>query len=216
MNKKYLFFGLFLAAVLIIFSVFVLIVVSEFLINQNSEGRLYDSVESIPKKKVGLVLGSSPLTSFGTINRFYEFRIDAAEELFRAGKVDFLLLSGDNSTPEYNEPQAMKDDLVERGIPEDRIFLDYAGFRTWDSIIRAKEVFGENDFVVISQKFHNQRALFVASQNGITAIGFNAQDVPTAISPRVWLRERLASVNAVVDVLIGREPKFFGDQIVIE
>lgn len=215
MHKKWIKVVLVVFAVLV-FVFFVLVLSSEALINSNSKGRLYDSISEIPSKKVGLLLGASKFTADGRVNLFYKHRLDAAVELYEAGKIKFILASGDNSTVEYNEPQTMKDDLIERGIPEEKIFLDYAGFRTWDSVVRAKAVFGEDDFIVVSQQFHNQRALYVATQNGISAIGFNAEDVPVSVSPRVWIRERLASVNTIFDVLIGRDPKFFGDQIVIE
>ena len=137
--------------------------INDSIISNSTQLQTYSFIEDIPQKKVGLVLGTSKYISNGQDNLFYVYRLNAAKELFENQKVEFLILSGDNSTNQYNEPQTMKTDLVELGIPEDKIFLDYAGFRTLDSVIRAKEIFSEDDFTIISQEFHNQRALFIAN-----------------------------------------------------
>lgn len=165
--------------------------------------------------KVALLLGSNKYISDGRENLFFTYRIDATVDLYRAGKIDNILISGDNGTAEYSEPEMMQTDLIAKGIPASHIYLDFAGFRTWDSVIRANKVFLENDFVIVSQAFHNKRALYIAKANGIEAIAFNAKDVPVARSPRVWLRERLARVKVVLDVLFRTQPKFLGEPIPI-
>jgi SanA protein len=121
------------------------------------------------------------------------------------------LVSGDNSQKDYDEPTDFKKDLIAKGIPEDRIFLDYAGFRTLDSIVRAKEVFGQTSITIISQKFHNQRAIYIAKQFGIDAIGFNAKDVYNS-----HFREYLARSKASLDLVFNVQPKFLGEKIVIK
>ncbi len=133
-------------------------------ISSYSKGRLYDSPTDIPHYHTALLLGTSPVGRFGGPNAFFIARINATAELYEAGKVDRILVSGDNRHKNYNEPQAMKKALMEKGIPEDIIFLDYAGFRTYDSVVRAKEVFGQKSFIVVSQKFHNERAVFIAGK----------------------------------------------------
>ena len=127
-----------------------------------SEEKIYSSVDSIPHNKVALLLGTNPLNRLGRPNSYFTNRINTAAELYRAGKVDFIIASGDNHTKQYDEPTAMRDSLMAHGVPEDRIILDFAGFRTLDSVVRAKEVFGCDSLTIISQADHNARALYLA------------------------------------------------------
>lgn len=189
---------------------------ADAVVEQSAEGKVYTSVQNIPEKKVALLLGTNKYTMSGRENLFYIYRVQAIEDLYKAGKIEFVLISGDNGREEYNEPEQMRDDLITEGIPEENIYLDYAGFRTWDSIIRANKVFLENDFIIVSQEFHNKRALYIAEKNDIDAIAFNATDVPVARSPRIWLRERLARVKLLLDVLFNTDPRFLGETITIE
>lgn len=189
---------------------------ADAVVEQSAEGKVYTSVQNIPEKKVALLLGTNKYTMSGRENLFYIYRVQAIEDLYKAGKIEFVLISGDNGREEYNEPEQMRDDLITEGIPEENIYLDYAGFRTWDSIIRANKVFLENDFIIVSQEFHNKRALYIAKKNDIDAIAFNATDVPVARSPRIWLRERLARVKLLLDVLFNTDPRFLGETITIE
>src|SRR5690606_36680490 len=138
---------------------------------------IYTSVEDIPHRKVGVVLGTSKYLRNNRINLYYQYRIDATVALYKAGKIDYVLISGDNGSQYYDEPTTFKEDLVRLGIPENKIYLDYASFRTLDSIVRANKVFLLNDFTVISQNFHNQRALAIAGHYDLDVIAFNAQDV---------------------------------------
>ncbi len=127
-----------------------------------------------------------------------------------------MLVSGDNSTIHYDEPNMFKEDLIKMGIPSEKIFLDYAGFRTLDSVVRAKEVFQEDDFIIISQPFHNERALFIADQKDIKAIAFNAKSVGKSYGFKTQVREKLARVKTVLDLYILRtKPKFLGKKIFI-
>ena len=125
-------------------------------------------------------------------------------------------MSGDNSKKDYNETEDMKFSLMEKGVPENRIFEDFAGFRTLDSVVRSKEIFGQSQITIISQKFHNERAVFLAQYYDINAIGYNAKEVSINYGLKTHLREYLARVNAVLDVYIfKKEPKFLGDRVVI-
>lgn len=185
-------------------------------VSKSVEQQLYDHIETIGHHKVGLLLGTSKYAAGHRINLYYKYRIEAAVRLFRAGKIDFILVSGDNRALSYNEPQMMKKDLVAAGIPEGRVVLDYAGLRTLDSVVRSDAVFGAVDIVIISQRFHNERALFIANRKGIRAVAFNAQDPPARFHIKVWIREKLARVKMMLDLWMNKQPRFFGDKIAIE
>ena len=178
--------------------------------------QLYSDVQQIPHNKVGLLLGTAKFLKDGWINYYYQYRIDAAVALFQAGKIDFILISGDNGTEHYNEPETMQADLIARGIPKEKIFLDYAGFRTLDSILRCREVFGESKVTVISQPFHNQRAIFIANHKEVAAIGFNARDVNRYGGLRTQAREKLARVKMLLDLVFDKQAKFYGEKIKIQ
>lgn len=166
--------------------------------------------------KVALLLGTSSHLINGNKNRYFEYRMDAAAELFHQHKVEYILVSGDNRQKNYNEPIAMQKALKSRGVPEENIVLDYAGFRTFDSMIRAKEVFGQSEFVVVSQKFHNERAVYIARHSSIDAYGYNARDVEASAGLKTRLREVLARVKMMLDLyVLNTEPHFLGEKIII-
>lgn len=175
--------------------------------------QLREDIHTIEHNRVGLVLGTSKYVAKGRINLYYKYRIEAAVELYKAGKIDFILVSGDNRTSHYNEPETMKKDLIEAGVPAAHIFLDYAGFRTLDSIVRSDAVFTAGAITIISQRFHNERALFIANRKNIKAIAYNAQDPPERYQVKVLLREKLARVKMCLDLLFNKQPRFFGDKI---
>ena len=175
---------------------------------------VYDSVELIPANKVGLIMGTSKTIGSGIENLYFKYRIDAAVELYKAGKIKYIIVSGDNRSIYYNEPMNMKKELMKRGIPELVIYLDYAGFRTFDSVIRGKEIFGQSSFTIISQEFQNKRAIFIARHFGINAIGYNAKDVDSYASFKTKTREILARVKVYTDIYItNTQPKFLGYKI---
>ncbi len=202
-------------ALLLVFLTISMILTSLW-IDFKARGKTYDSVEQIPKNKVGLVLGTIKSLGNGQTNLYYTYRINAAVALFEAGKIEFILISGDNGSTEYDEPSEFKNDLIKKGIPEERIFLDYAGFRTLDSVVRAKEIFGQNSITIISQQFHNERAIYLAQNYGINAVAYNAKDVNSHYGLKTRLREYLARANASLDVVFDTEPKFLGDKIEIK
>lgn len=192
------------------------ILLSNSVISSAAEGKTFSAVDEVPTNRVGLVLGTAKNLVGGQPNRYYSNRISATIALYKAGKIEFVLVSGDNGTQYYNEPKTIKKDLIEGGIPAERIYLDYAGFRTLDSVVRAKEVFGLERVTVISQKFHNERAIYLAEKKGLTAMGFNAKDVSGNSGLKVHLREYLARVKVFVDLMFNTQPKFFGEKIKIE
>lgn len=174
-----------------------------------SAGRLYSDAAVVPYKRAAVVLGCGKYVRDGRLNLFYVYRIEAAAELWHAGKIDAVLISGDNSRPDYDEPSEMKADLVAMGVPADYITLDYAGFRTLDSVHRAEAVFGLEDYIIVSQPFHCERAVFLARQKGQSVIGFCAVDVRGAGGVRVRFREAFARVRSILDIL-GRRPARYG------
>ncbi|WP_237465796.1 SanA/YdcF family protein [Vibrio stylophorae] len=179
-------------------------------------GRIYDDVAQIPPRGVALVLGTSKYIG-RNLNPFYQYRIDAARELYRQRKVDAFLLSGDNAHRSYNEPITMRRDLLAAGIPGDKIHLDYAGFRTLDSIVRAKEVFETNHFVVVSQGFHCERALFIADYKEIDAICLAVPSPDGSAGRKIRIREAFARVKAVLDLYFtDQQPKFLGPKVPID
>jgi len=189
---------------------------SNKVIIKNAEEKLFNTTETIPKNKVGLLLGTVKYLSDGRVNLYYQFRLNAAVELYKAKKIDFILVSGDNGSEGYDEPTDFKNDLIKAGIPEDKIYLDYAGFRTLDSVVRVKEIFGQTSVTIISQQFHNERALYLANHFEVDAIGFNAKGVSGKKAIKVQLREYLARVKVFVDILFNIKPKFLGEPIEIK
>ncbi len=187
-----------------------------YIINTFSEGKTFQYVNDIPQNEVGIVLGTAKKIAGGSPNLFYTYRIEATVALFKAKKIKFILVSGDNGTRYYNEPATIKSDLINAGIPADKIFLDFAGFRTLDSIVRAKEVFGLQSVTIISQEFHNQRAIYLAEKKGLKAIGFNAKDISGNSGLKVHIREYLARVKVFIDLTFNTKPKFYGEHIEIE
>ena len=189
------------------------ILYSNIRIDRYAKERLYDTVSTVPHYHTALVLGTSPIGRNGGPNLYFLSRIDATAKLYEAGKIDRILVSGDNRKEEYNEPEEMKKALVDKGIPEEVIFLDYAGFRTFDSVVRAKEVFGQSEFIVVSQKFHNERAVFIAGKKGIKAAGFNAADVRASYGFLTHVREWGARCKVFIDLLFGKKPHFLGEPV---
>lgn len=192
------------------------ILLCNYIIESSADGKTFFRLEEVPKNKVGLVLGTSSKLIGGLANPYYTFRISATVKLYNAKKIDFILVSGDNGTPYYDEPTVFKKDLVAAGVPAEKIFLDYAGFRTLDSMVRAKEVFGLEQVTIISQKFHNERAIYLADHKGLTAIGFNAKDIEGNQGLKVRLREYLARVKVFIDLALNTQPKIVGERIEIK
>lgn len=181
-------------------------------VQRTSQGRVFLDAAKTPARPVGLVLGTSPRFRGGP-NPFFERRLDAAAALYRARKVRCLLVSGDHGTRYYNEVEAMRRGLVRRGVPNERIALDHAGFRTLDSLVRAKKVFHIEAAVVVTDGFHLPRALYLARQNGIDAVGLSSVPVSTRIAPWPATREIAARALMMVDVLTGRQPRLLGPRI---
>lgn len=204
-----------LISLLLIFGAIGSIIIADYLVVSKTKNSLFENVKTIPYKKVGVVLGTAKKARNGYLNRYFKYRIEATVALYRARKIKYILVSGDNSRKGYNEPEDMKNALIARGVPASRIFMDFAGFRTLDSVVRAKEVFGQDSFTVISQKFHNERAVYLAHLEGMEVVAFNAKDVNIKYGIKTKIREKLARVKVFIDYLTGKEPKFLGKKIII-
>ncbi|MDB5257752.1 MAG: vancomycin high temperature exclusion protein [Chitinophagaceae bacterium] len=194
----------------------ILIIAADYTIEKSTDAFVYSDTTNIPHNKTALLLGTAKLLKSGYINHYYQNRITAAVMLYKAKKIDYIVISGDNSVKDYNEPEDMQNDLIRQGVPADKIFLDYAGFRTFDSVVRMNKIFGQTSFTVISQEFHNRRAIYIAQQKGLKAVGFNADDVSVSYGFKTQVREKLARVDVFVDLLNRTEPKFLGDPIEIK
>ncbi|MEC5394847.1 SanA/YdcF family protein [Bergeyella sp. RCAD1439] len=188
---------------------------SHHTIQSETQDRITEDLTSLPAQKVGLVLGTSKTLANGYKNYYFYYRIDAAERLYKSGKVRYLIVSGDHSLKHYNEPEDMTNELVARGIPREHIFQDFAGLRTLDSVLRAQTIFGQKAFIIISQKFHNERAVFIARKHGIEAYGYNAEDVNRYAGFKTQIREYFARAKVFLDFLFGVTPKFGGEKITI-
>jgi len=202
-----LFAGLILC--LVVFSLAVDAYVGSF-----SDNKMFSDINDVPHCRAALVLGCVRIYD-GHVNLFYLHRINAAVALWNSGKIDAILVSGDNSREDYDEPTSMKEDLVARGVPAEYITLDYAGFRTLDSIVRAEKVFNLNDYIVVSQPFHCSRAIYLASRYDQNVFGYCARDVKSAAGLKMRLREVLARNKALLDILTNKNPKYLGKQEIV-
>ncbi len=215
-NMKKLLKMVFKFIIVCIILIIVIIIIAEYTIVKSSKDYIFDSAEQLPDSQVVLVLGTSPRAAGGRQNLFYIYRINAAKHLYDLGKAKAFIVSGDNRKLTYNEPQAMQNSLEELGVPKEIIYPDYTGFRTLDSVIRINKIFGQKTFIIVSQKFHNERAVYIARKNGLNAYAYNAEDVPVKYSPKTFIRERFARVKVFIDILFKKQPKFLGEPVEIK
>lgn len=196
-----------------LFAIGMTVLICNVVVTANSRGKTFDNASDIPYNKVGLLLATSPITPGGTYNYYFDNRIKAADELYKAGKIEFIIASGGDYTQTQkngcDEPQAILDSLVAQGIPANRIILDYDGTRTLNSIAKAKEVYNLDSLTLISQKYHNERAIYLANKYGIHAIGYSAQPSPIRCNRiKNTLREYLARVKMFIDLMFASDPIF--------
>jgi SanA protein len=203
------------AIIIALFCLIAIIGTVNYWVIRTTAKQIYSDVKLIPENRVGLLLGTSKYQDKARhiINPYYQNRIDAAVALYMAGKIDYIIVSGDSSLF-YNEPELMKNDLIARGVPAERIYADNAGLRTLDSILRCHDVFGIDQITIISQHFHNERAVFIANHKNITAIAFDAKDGDTYWQVRI--RESLARVKMVYDLLFNTQAKYYGEKVEIK
>ncbi len=188
-----------------------IVALSSYWFVQRAAGRHYNSLEAVPPQQVALLLGTSSRTTHGTPNPFFYARIRAAASLYQAGKVRYILASGDNRHRSYNEPQRMQEALIAYGVPQSAIYLDHAGYRTLDSVIRAARIFNLSRYIIVSQREHNLRALYIAQAYGHDAYAYNAPMNHRVTMRRFIAREAAARLLTLVDIhLLRREPSVIG------
>ena len=202
--KKVIKIFLWSTCIILFVCIFVMLICNQIVVN-NAEGKVFSDIDSIKYNKVGLLLGTTPQARIGRItNAFFTYRIDAAEQLYKAGKIDAILISGDeNSLDGINEPECMRDSLVARGVPAGVIILDGKGYRTINSIINANKVFGLKSFTIISQEFHNERAIYQAEHLGLDVEDIQAYNAEMPKARRAFLttiREYFARVKLFIDL----------------
>lgn len=193
----------------------IVVVVCNLIIVFSSYQSHFDDITDIEPHKTAIVLGTSRFLKSGNPNPYFHYRISAAAELYHAGKVQYLILSGDNRAQNYNEPEQMRREIIRYGVPDSVLYLDYAGLRTLDSMVRSREVFGQDSIIVVSQKFHNQRAIFLARTKNINAIGYNATDLDKRQGIRTHVREVFARVLVFVDLIMRKQPRHLGEKVII-
>jgi vancomycin permeability regulator SanA len=184
----------------------------QLIVVQSTKSYVLDNISDLPESDAIMVLGAL-VFSDGTPHPILQDRLDYAYEMYRHGKAPVILVSGDHGQTEYDEVNAMREYLEQRGVPREDIFMDHAGFNTYDSMYRAKEIFGVGSLLISTQEFHIGRAVYIARGLGIDAVGYPCEDKERYALRRLRLRESLARVKAVWDVLIKRNPRFLGDAI---
>jgi SanA protein len=188
---------------------------SNFTITNNAKLFTYTNIIELPKKQVALVLGAR-VYSNGRMSSILSDRVKTALELYRGGKVSKILLSGDHGTKDYDEVNAMKNYLLINNVKEEDVFMDHAGFDTYDSVYRAREIFQVDSMIVVTQKFHLSRAVYIARKLGIDAVGITADKQKYQNMQRNEIREILARAKAYIDILLKSKPKFLGETIDIQ
>lgn len=192
----------------------VLLVTCNIWVVQSTRNRVYSDLAHLPEHRVALVLGTSHKTVGGGSNLFFEKRMETAAELYHLGKIDHFILSGDNSSLYYNEPRAMQKALIAKGVPATAITLDYAGLRTLDSVVRSKEIFGQQKITIITQPFHSYRAIFISNYYNIDAVAMVADEPDLAYSFKVLFREYFARAKAVLDLYVLKtDPRYLGEKV---
>ena len=205
-TKKTIKIGIGLISIFAVVCIALMLICNQIVVS-NAEGKVFSDIDSIKYNKVGLLLGTTPQARLTKVtNYFFIYRIDAAEQLYKAGKIKKILISGDeNSLDGINEPECMRDSLVARGIPARAIILDGKGFRTINSIVNANKEYGLNSFTIISQEFHNERAIYQAEHIGLDVKNIQAFNAKMPKSRRAYLttiREYFARVKMFLDLMI--------------
>ncbi len=186
-------------------------------IERRARRRVFDSVDELPYRRAAIVLGTSRYAAAGGRNGYYTARIEAAADLYHRGKIGHIIASGANPSPYYNEPRFMKTDLIALGVPASKITADFAGLRTLDSVVRAHEVFGQDAFTVVSQRFHLLRAVYLGRSRGLNVVGYAAGDPAELIRLKARLREYGARAKALLDVwVLHTQPAVLGEKIALE
>lgn len=183
-------------------------------INSIGKPLVYNDMTKAPPAYTVIVLGASVYAN-GNLSPILKDRVDTAYELYQAGKVKRFLLSGDHGQDNYDEVNAMKDYLNAKGVPDEAIFLDHAGFDTYDSMYRAKIIFKVDSAIVVTQRFHLPRALYIARALDLNYIGVSADKRNYQYLESLERREKIANIKAYWEVLINKKPTYLGEPVPI-
>lgn len=202
-RRQILYFSIAILAILAI-----IVALCNISVDRNAEGRTFSNINDVPTMQTALLLGTNPKTRDGKRpSSFYLARINATAELYKHGKFRQLIISGDRREG-YDEPQTMRHDLIERGVPDSIIMMDGQGYRTLLSLRNSKQYFGIHDMIIISQKWHNERSIFLADKMNIKAVGYNADDVRHPRAIWTHIRELLARVKLFIDLYVTHREDF--------
>lgn len=202
-RRQILYFSIAILAILVI-----IVALCNISVDRNAEGRTFSNINDVPTMQTALLLGTNPKTRDGKRpSSFYLARINATAELYKHGKFRQLIISGDRREG-YDEPQTMRHDLIERGVPDSIIMMDGQGYRTLLSLKNSKQYFGIHDMIIISQKWHNERSIFLADKMNIKAVGYNADDVSHPRAIWTHIRELLARVKLFIDLYVTHREDF--------
>lgn len=191
----------------------IILVAANLWVVRSTSDKVFATLQEVPANDVAVVLGTSNKLTSGAPNPFFESRIAAAARLYLDGKARHFILSGDNRTRYYNEPLEMKKALMKSGIPDSAITLDYAGLRTLDTIVRCKEIFGQEKITIITQPFHCYRALFISHYYHMDAVALMADEPTLEVGAKVYFREYFARAKAVLDLYVLKtEPRHLGER----
>lgn len=209
MIKRILFLIVPTLALLIVFTI-----AAQTLIHFDTAGRIFDEAKDVPAAQAVIIPGAAILAN-RDLSPVFRDRVNTALQLYSSGKVSKILVSGDNSTVEHNEVNPVRNYLLERGVPGEDIFLDHAGFDTYSTMYRAREIFRVESAIIATQEFHLPRAIFLARNLGMTAYGLKADNDSYSLRPRNYVREFFAKEKAALDIMTNRRPKYLGEQIPI-
>ncbi len=201
-----------LSSIIVMFSLLIVVVFfNHYSIQKAAKNLIYSNIENVPHRKTAVLLGMEKKFKNGKINRFYINRIDATVKLYNAKKIDVIIVSRNQG----NVVHDVKKDLVRRGIPKNKIILDHAGLRTYDSMYRMYKVYGQKEFIVIAQHKQNERAIYIAKKNGLNAIAFNAGEYSGYNSFRLNMIEKLERTRLFFEFLVNKKPKYSGEKVTI-
>lgn len=202
---------LFTGVILLFTLLLVIVFFNHYSIQKSAKNLIYNKIEDVPHRRTAVLLGMEKKFKNGRTNRFYINRIDATVNLYRAKKIDVIIVSRNQG----NVVDEVRSDLIKRGIPKSKIILDYAGLRTYDSMYRMYKVYGQRKFMVIAQHKQNERAIYIAKKNGLNAIAFNAGEYSGYNSFRLNMIEKIERTRLFFEFLVNKKPKYSGEKVII-
>ena len=191
-----------------------IIFVVNWYILKSTKSQIFYEQDKLSEKQTALLLGAR-VYSDGRLSHIMQDRAETAIEIYKMGKVDKILISGDHGTSEYDEVNTIKDYLLKKGVKSEDVFTDHAGFDTYDSVYRARDIFEVDSMIIVTQKFHLPRAVYIANSLGVESVGIVADKRRYVDKERNMIRESISRVKALLNVIFKAQPKFLGEVISI-